>query len=139
MNERPASGVAEPTFVDRVLMFTDIEGSTTRWDNDTETMRILMRHHDALVEDAIERHGGRLGARTGDGAIALFERASDAVRSAVALQSGLGEGPRAMGVPADPLRVRIGIHRGVVEPRNGEHYGPPMHRTARIMSAGNGG
>ena len=39
----------------------------------------------------------------------------------------------------DPLKVRIGLHRGIVERRDGEHYGPPMHRAARIMATGHGG
>ncbi len=127
------------SFINRVLMFTDIEGSSTRWDNEADMMRALMRHHDAVVSEAVENNGGTLGARTGDGAIALFETAVSAARAACDLQTRIVEGPRSESVSTGPLRVRIGLHRGVVEPRGGEHYGPPMHRTARIMSAGHGG
>lgn len=133
-------GQVEPQlFVDRVLMFTDVEGSSQRWDNEPDVMRSLMRHHDALVSTVVERFAGELGARTGDGAIALFRSAADAALCALDLQALIGEGPSVAGVAAEPLRVRVGLHRGVVERRDGEHYGPPMHRAARVMAVGHGG
>lgn len=129
----------ETEFIDRVLMFTDIEGSTARWENDTESMRALMRHHDSLIDEVVQRHNGVLGARTGDGAIVLFEQVTDAAHCAMEFQQKLSRGPAETGVQATPLMVRIGIHRGVIEPRGGEHYGPAMHRAARVMAAGHGG
>lgn len=126
-------------FVDRVLLFTDVEGSSRRWDAEPHAMRGLMRHHDACVSTVVDRFGGVLGARTGDGAIALFHSAESAARAALELQALVLDGPEATAVAADPLRVRVGLHRGVVEHRDGEHYGPPMHRAARVMAAGHGG
>lgn len=126
-------------FVDRVLMFTDIEDSSRRWDLEPEAMRALMRHHDDLVTSLVAHFGGVVGARTGDGAIALFSTSIDAARSAVEFQRLIALGPAATGVATEPLKIRVGLHRGVVEHRDGEHYGPPMHRAARVMSAGHGG
>jgi predicted ATPase/DNA-binding CsgD family transcriptional regulator len=130
---------AETLFLDRVLMFTDIEGSADRWDSAPETMRLLTRHHDSLATTVVERHGGVLGARTGDGVIALFVTSTAALNAALEFRALLSDGPKICGLDAAPLSIRIGLHRGVVEPRDGEHYGPPMHRTARIMAAGHGG
>jgi class 3 adenylate cyclase len=136
----PAYPFTETLFLDRVLMFTDIEGSSSRWDSEPDTMRLLMRHHDSLVATVVERHGGVLAARTGDGAIALFVSSTEAVQAALEFRAVLPEGPRVCAVDdAAPLSIRIGLHRGVVEPRDGEYYGPPMHRAARIMSTGHGG
>jgi class 3 adenylate cyclase len=135
----PADASAETLFLDRVLMFTDIEGSTTRWDAEPDTMGALMRHHDSLVATVVERHGGVLGARTGDGAIALFVTSTEALQAALEFRELLVDGPKICSLHAAPLSIRVGLHRGVVEPRDGEYYGPPMHRTARIMSTGHGG
>lgn len=63
---------ADGPFIDRVLMFSDIEQSSARWDTEPDVMGELMRHHDALVSNVVEDCGGAIGARTGDGAIALF-------------------------------------------------------------------
>lgn len=120
-------------------MFTDIEGSTERWDADPEAMRQLLEHHDRTVGEVIEAHQGVLAKRTGDGAIALFDATLDAVACALDLQRRIAAGPREYGLDAEPLKVRVGLHRGVVEARDGDFFGPPMHRAARIMSAGNGG
>lgn len=98
-----------------------------------------MRHHDALVTEIVELHGGVVGARTGDGAIALFEQAFSAAQAAVELQARIVHGPADTALATAALRIRVGLHRGVVEPRDGEHYGPPMHRAARIMGTAHGG
>src|SRR5262249_35983218 len=50
--------------------------------------------------------------------------------------AGIGRG--AMG-PTGPLRVRKAIHTGVVEERDGDYYGPPVNRAARLLAAGHGG
>ncbi len=134
-----AGPTEQGTFLDRVLMFTDVEGSSRRWDLEPDVMRALMRHHDELVTSVVERFGGVIGARTGDGAIALFRSAVEAAQSALELQALIADGPTASGLSAEPLLIRVGLHRGVVERRDGEHYGPPMHRAARVMAAGHGG
>jgi predicted ATPase/class 3 adenylate cyclase len=134
-----AATTEQDSFIDRVLMFTDIEASSRRWEAEPDAMRALMRHHDELVSSVVKHFGGLVGARTGDGAIALFLTATDAARSALELQALIAEGPLAADIATEPLRVRVGLHRGVVERRDGEHYGPPMHRAARVMAAGHGG
>lgn len=129
----------DPVFIDTVLFFCDIEGSTQRWDADPATMRLLLEHHDTIVADVIAANGGELVKTTGDGALGAFMLASDAAAAAFELMRRLGEAPLDIGVDTTPLVTRIGLHRGVVERRDGDLHGPAVHRCARIMSAAHGG
>jgi class 3 adenylate cyclase len=52
------------------FLFTDIEGSTRRWESDAAAMRAALLAHDEVLRDAIESHGGFLFSRTGDGVVA---------------------------------------------------------------------
>jgi hypothetical protein len=38
-----------------------------------------------------------------------------------------------------PIRVRMGLHCGEAEEREGDYFGPPLNRAARLMIAGHGG
>ena len=42
-------------------MFTDVEGSTRRWEADTEGIRAALAAHDEVLRKVIEAHGGRNG------------------------------------------------------------------------------
>ena len=65
------------------FLFTDVEGSTRRWENDTEVMRAAMATHDNMLREAIEAHGGWLFKHTGDGVCAAFASPRAAVDAAV--------------------------------------------------------
>ena len=73
------------------FLFTDIEGSTRRWQDEPEAMRALLVEHDAILRDVIDKHKGVLFKHTGDGAAAVFASASDAVNAAVDAQAGWQE------------------------------------------------
>lgn len=134
------SRASQPRFSERTLLFSDIESSTERWDADPECMRVLLEHHDRAVAQAIEGSGGVLVKTTGDGAIGAFATTGDAIAAALELPRRVAAGPVETGQrAATPLRVRLGLHRGVVEARDGDLFGPPMHRCARIMAAAHGG
>ena len=92
--------------------------------------------HDEILRDAIEAHDGHVVKTTGDGFHAAFATAHDAVDAAVAAQLALAseEWP----VPA-ALRVRMGIHSGPAELRDGDYYGTAVNRAARLMSVAHGG
>ena len=81
-------------------MFTDIEGSTRRWESDAEGMRKALDAHDDVLRTAIEGHGGFLFKHTGDGACAAFSSPKSAVDAAVAAQRRL------------QLAVRMGLATG---------------------------
>jgi class 3 adenylate cyclase len=67
------------------MLLTDVEGSTQIWEQHPDAMRRSMERHEALVRDAIERHGGYRPPDQGEGdsVFAVFARASDAVACAL--------------------------------------------------------
>jgi predicted ATPase len=109
------------------FLFTDIEGSTERWQRDGGLMAEALVAHDQLIRSAIERHGGVVFKHTGDGLCAVFVSSPSAVAAAVEAQSGL------------ELPVRMGIHTGEAESRDGDYFGPTLNLAARVMDAGHGG
>jgi predicted ATPase/class 3 adenylate cyclase len=118
------------------FLFTDIEGSTRLWQEHPETMPDALARHDALVREAIERHGGRLFKHTGDGVCAAFVDAPAAFGAAVALQRALadaswGAGPR--------LHVRVALDSGPAHERDADYFGPTLNRAARVLASGAGG
>ena len=74
------------------FLFTDIEGSSRRWDAQPEAMREALARHDALLRDAVARHGGHVFKTVGDAVHAVFATAPDALRAAVEGQRALVEG-----------------------------------------------
>src|SRR6201992_3304986 len=71
------------------FLFTDIEGSTRRWEADAAGMRAALAAHDDVLRAAIEKHGGFLFKHTGDGVCAAFASPRSAVDAAVAAQREL--------------------------------------------------
>src|SRR6266568_4233887 len=109
------------------FLFTDIEGSTRRWEADPVEMRALLAEHDEVLRDAIESRGGWLFKHTGDGVCAAFSSGQAAVEAAIAAQLSLA------------LPVRMGIATGEAEQRGDDYFGPALNRAARVMAAGHGG
>jgi hypothetical protein len=109
------------------FLFTDVEGSTRRWEADADGMRVALAAHDEVLRSAIEAHGGWLFKHTGDGVCAAFASPKSAVDAAVAAQ-------RALGLP-----VRMGLATGEAELREGDYFGAVLNRAARVMAAGHGG
>jgi predicted ATPase len=118
------------------FLFTDIEGSTRLWEQFAEAMGVALALHDELLRSAIDAHGGVVFATGGDGVAAAFGRAGDAVAAAVDAQRALQGAVWPDGVG---LRVRMGAHTGEAEERDGDYFGPPVNRAARLMSAAHGG
>lgn len=48
------------------FLFTDIEGSTRRWEADPEGMQVALAAHDEVLRGAIETHEGWLFKHIGD-------------------------------------------------------------------------
>ena len=109
------------------FLFTDIEGSTQRWQLDDHAMSDALAAHDNLIRAVVERHGGLVFKHTGDGLCAVFTSAPAAIAAAVEAQAGL------------ELPVRMGLNTGEAEWRDGDYFGPTLNRTARVMDAGHGG
>jgi class 3 adenylate cyclase len=109
------------------FLFTDVEGSTRRWEADGEGMREALTEHDEVLGGAIEAHGGWLFKHTGDGVCAAFGSPRSAVDAAVSAQREL------------QLPVRMGIATGEAELRGTDYFGAVLNRAARVMAAGHGG
>ena len=118
------------------LLFTDIEGSTRLWEQEAARMPAALAGHDAVLRAAVESNGGTIVKTTGDGIYAAFNDPLDAVNATLALQHALGDPEATNGIT---FRVRCGLHLGVVEQRDGDLFGSPVNRAARIMSAAHGG
>ncbi|HEY7787989.1 MAG TPA: adenylate/guanylate cyclase domain-containing protein, partial [Casimicrobiaceae bacterium] len=118
------------------FLFTDIEGSTRLWEEQPDRMRRALARHDALARSAVETRRGTVVKMTGDGLHAAFGDPLDAVSAAVALQQSVAEPPTDERVA---LRVRCGLHVGVVEHRDNDFFGSAVNRAARIMTAAHGG
>jgi predicted ATPase/class 3 adenylate cyclase len=109
------------------FLFTDVEGSTRRWEANADAMRAALAAHDKVLRSVIEAHGGFMFKHTGDGVCAAFASPTAAVGAAVAAQQKL------------ELPVRMGIATGEAELREGDYFGAVLNRAARVMAAGHGG
>ena len=120
------------------FLFTDIEGSTRLWEHDPDRMRVALARHDALLTAAITRHGGVVVKARGEGDsfFAVFDRATDATNAAFNAQKSLSA---ASWPTDDPIRVRMALHTGEAELREGDYYGAAVNRCARLRAAGHGG
>ncbi|MEX1286935.1 MAG: adenylate/guanylate cyclase domain-containing protein, partial [Acidimicrobiia bacterium] len=117
------------------FLFTDVEGSTRLWEADHDAMAASLSLHDDLLRDAIAAHDGHVFSTAGDAFSVAFASADDAVAAALAAQLALA----AADWPGPALRVRMGIHTGTADERDGDYFGPALNRAARLMSAGHGG
>jgi predicted ATPase/class 3 adenylate cyclase len=122
--------------VSRWFVFTDIEGSTARWEHFPDSMSAALARHDETLVGVFEDFGGQIVKHTGDGLLVAFEEPAVAVRAAVEGQRRLG---RHSFSEVDGLGVRMGIHGGEVMPRGGDFFGTVLNRVARVMDAGHGG
>ena len=116
--------------------FTDIEGSTQRWDRNRTAMQNAVRRHDAILRAAIAEHGGYVFKTVGDAFCATFARPENAVAAMLDAQRALAaEDFSAL----DGLRIRAAIHTGTADERDGDYFGPAVNRVARLLAIGHGG
>lgn len=118
------------------FLFTDIAGSTRLWQENAQAMEEALSTHDEVTLSTVERHGGRVFKHTGDGVAAVFGSARPALEAATDLQKRLAQTAHP---DIGPLRVRIGIHSGEAQERDGDYFGLSVTRAARLMAAGHGG
>src|ERR1700742_3275806 len=120
------------------FLLTDIEGSTAAWEADADAMAVALARHDELVEQVVTSRGGRLIKTRGEGdaTFSVFERASAAAAAAIELQDGIFHEPWNL---QDPMRIRVALHTGEVELRDGDYFGRAVNRAARLRSLAIGG
>ena len=99
-------------------------------------MQDAVRRHDAIVRAAVAAHGGHVFKTVGDSFCAVFPVAAGAIAAALDAQRALGAEDFS-GV--DGLPVRMAIHTGNADERDGDYFGPALNRVARLLAVGHGG
>jgi predicted ATPase/DNA-binding SARP family transcriptional activator len=132
------TGSREPSFSTSTVtfLFTDVEGSTRLWEEQPDAMPAALLRHDTLLHAAIRAAGGQVFKTMGDQFCAAFATAPEAMTAALAAQRALQaqtwhQGP--------PLRVRMALHTGTAQQREGDYFGPTFNRLARLLDTGHGG
>ena len=116
--------------------FTDIEGSTVRWERHPSGMEDAVRRHDVSMRASIVGHGGHVFKTVGDAFCAAFARPQDAIAAMLAAQRALATGDfGAVG----GIRVRTAVHTGTSDERDGDYFGAAVNRVARLLAIGHGG
>ena len=129
----PVSGAPSGTVT---LLFTDVEGSTRLWDAERDAMAAALRRHDEILRAAIEQAGGYVFKTVGDSFCAAFSAARAGLDAALTAQRNLA----AEAWPTSrPIVVRMGLHAGVCEERDGDYFGPAVNRAARLLAVAAGG
>jgi predicted ATPase/DNA-binding SARP family transcriptional activator len=149
------------------FLFTDIEGCSQLWEHHPTAMKSALEQHDLLLRQSIQSHGGLVFKTVGDAFYAAFATAPAAVAAALAAQQALLTEPWRLTDPASEgavgevamsnrstgslpvsgraggevgsLRVRMALHTGIADERDGDYFGPTLNRVARLLDAGHGG
>src|SRR5579864_2857905 len=118
------------------FLFSDIEGSTERWERHREAMRKSVQRHEQLVRSAIESNNGVVFKTIGDAFCSAFYNVADAVAAALSAQRALlAQDWSDIG----GLKVRMAVHTGHTDERDGDYFGPAVNRVARLLAIGHGG
>jgi predicted ATPase/class 3 adenylate cyclase len=133
-----APSTARPPTGTVTFMLTDIEGSTTMWREHPQSMLAAVQRHREIVHEGMQRYGGYLPKDQGEGdsVFAAFDRPTHAVAASISIQRALAaeEWPEGTDV-----RIRIGLHSGEAEMREGNYFGSSVSRTARVRALAWGG
>ncbi len=121
------------------VLFTDLVGSTAiRAELGEEAAEVVRRACDRLLGDAVAEHRGTVVKNTGDGIMATFPGAADAVGAAVAMQQAVDSYNRRRRATT-PLALRVGISLGDVTWEENDCFGMPVIEAARLCAAAEGG
>jgi len=118
------------------FLFSDIEGSTKKWEKQPDAMRVALAAHDRILRDVFASTSGYVFKTIGDAFCVAFDTAQSALAGALESQRALraadwGE--------IGELRVRMALHTGAAEHRDGDYFGQSLNRVARILASAHGG
>jgi predicted ATPase/class 3 adenylate cyclase len=136
-----AAGLGKTSRVNRpsgtvTFLFSDIEGSSRLWESDPAAMGPALERHDTIMRECVERHEGFVFKTVGDEFCVAFATPTSAASAALDAQRALA----AENWPTSrPVAVRMAVHTGASEERDGDYFGPTLNRAARLMSIGHGG
>jgi class 3 adenylate cyclase len=117
------------------FLFTDLEGSTKLWQQSPDSMETALQRHDEIIRSCVAVRGGYIFATGGDGFSVAFASAGDAIAVAVESQRALVAETWPPGVE---LRVRMGVHTGVAQERDGNYFGSTLNRIGRLHAVAHG-
>jgi adenylate cyclase len=121
---------------DVAILFTDlVDFSSWALDVGDEPALELLRQLASAVEPTIRDHGGRIVKRLGDGHMAVFAAADEAVGAALEVQ------PRVAEIEVDGHRpaLRAGVHLGSPRKLGADYLGVDVNVAARVADAADGG
>lgn len=118
------------------FLFSDIEGSTRRWECNRGAMAAAVARHDALVRAKLEAQRAYVFKTMGDAFCAAFARPREALEAAFDAQRAIAAEDFSA---VEGLRVRMALHSGVADERDGDYFGPTVNRVARLLAIGHGG
>ncbi|CAN5277689.1 hypothetical protein BH20VER2_BH20VER2_16150 [soil metagenome] len=118
------------------FLFTDIEGSSKLWEQQPEAMRTALALHDQLLREIFEAQSGSVFKTIGDAFCVAFDAAHHALTSALEAQRALR---RQKWEGIEELKVRMALHTGSAELRDGDYFGQSLNRVARMLSSAHGG
>jgi len=114
------------------FLLTDVEGSTAAWERDPSATSAAIAELDRLVDEAVGAHSGIVVKPRGEGDshFCVFTSVGDAVDAGVALLRSLR---------GRSLHLRVAVHTGESDFRDGDYYGRAVNRAARLRAAAHGG
>jgi class 3 adenylate cyclase/DNA-binding CsgD family transcriptional regulator/tetratricopeptide (TPR) repeat protein len=120
------------------VLFSDVEGSTDlRTREGDDVAQEVLRHHERMLRDELERHQGQEVVFMGDGFMVAFASARKAIECAIGIERRFEEHNRTG--PHHEIRVRIGLNTGEVLRESGTLYGTSVNAAARISAKAKGG
>jgi class 3 adenylate cyclase/DNA polymerase III delta prime subunit len=122
----------------RSVLFTDFVGSTElRVQLGEDVADELRREHDRMITEAVETHHGTVVKGLGDGLLATFDSAADAVAGSIAVQQAVESFGRRD--PARAFAVRVGVSIGDISAEQGDVFGVPVVEASRLCATAGGG
>jgi predicted ATPase/class 3 adenylate cyclase len=123
------------------LLFTDIEGSTSRWERHADRFGAALQDHDRIIREIAAKYQGYEFKTVGDAFMIAFQEAANAVLCAgeIQIRFAFEAENNPLWKEVEGLKIRIGIHTGEPTARERDYLGPPVNRTSRICDAGHGG
>ncbi len=125
------------------FLFTDIEGSTSLWENFPQAMPGVLRRHDQIIKEELAQHGGRIIDHMGDGIYAAFEGDCHPLQCVLQIQIRFAQADWG---EIGPLQVRFGLNARTAEKagidyfkERNDYFGPAINHTSRLMNVAWGG
>ena len=111
------------------ILAADVVGySKLMGKDDAGTLALLKACEASLIDPTVSKHNGRIFKRMGDGYLAEFARALDAINCALDWQD------QSNADETSKLKFRIGVHQGDVIEEEDDVYGDSVNVAARLQA-----